>query len=48
MNKITVIGSGNVGATIAYTLTIMGIGSEIVMIDLNEQKSLGEALDIKH
>ena len=30
MNKITVIGSGNVGATIAYTLTIMGIGSEIV------------------
>lgn len=47
MNKITVIGSGNVGATIAYTLTIMGIGSEIVMIDLNEQKSLGEALDIK-
>ena len=43
MNKITVIGSGNVGSTIAYTLTIMGIASEIVMIDVNEEKSLGEA-----
>ena len=47
MNKITVIGSGNVGATIAYTLTIMGLASEIVMIDINEEKSLGEALDIR-
>ena len=47
MNKITVIGSGNVGATIAYTLTIMGIASDIVMIDLNEEKALGEALDIR-
>ena len=47
MNKITVIGSGNVGSTIAYTLTIMGLASEIVMIDVNEEKSLGEALDIR-
>ena len=47
MNKITVIGSGNVGSTIAYTLTIKGIASEIVMIDVNEEKSLGEALDIR-
>ncbi len=47
MNKITVIGSGNVGATISYTLTVMGLASEVVMIDVNEEKSLGEALDIK-
>ena len=47
MNKITVIGSGNVGSTIAYTLTVMGLASEIVMIDVNEEKSLGEALDIR-
>ncbi len=47
MNKITVIGSGNVGSTISYTLTIMGLASEIVMIDVNEEKSLGEALDIR-
>lgn len=47
MNKITVIGSGNVGSTISYTLTVMGLASEIVMIDVNEEKSFGEALDIK-
>lgn len=47
MNKITVIGSGNVGATIAYTITTMGLASEIVMIDINEEKALGEALDIR-
>lgn len=47
MNKITVIGSGSVGSTIAYTLTIAGIASEIVMIDINGEKALGEALDIR-
>ena len=47
MNKITVIGSGSVGSTISYTLTVMGIASEIVMIDVNQEKSLGEALDIR-
>lgn len=47
MNKITVIGSGSVGSTIAYTLVVMGIASEIVMIDINQEKSLGEALDIR-
>ena len=47
MNKITIIGSGNVGATIAYTLTVMGLASEIVIIDINEAKAQGEAMDIK-
>jgi len=47
MNKITVIGSGSVGATISYTLTVMGVASEIVMIDINHEKALGEALDIR-
>ena len=47
MNKITVIGSGSVGSTIEYTLTIAGLASEIVMIDINGEKALGEALDIR-
>ena len=47
MNKITIIGSGSVGATIGYTLTVMGMASEIVMIDINNNKALGEALDIR-
>ncbi len=46
MSKITVIGAGSVGATIAYTLAVNGIANEIVLIDINKEKALGEALDI--
>lgn len=47
MNKITIIGTGSVGSTIAYTLTVTGIATEIVMIDVNGKKARGEALDIR-
>lgn len=47
MSKITVIGTGSVGSTVAYALTCRGLASEIVMIDINGEKSMGEALDIK-
>ena len=47
MVKVTVIGTGNVGATIAYSLTLLGTAAEIVMIDLNEKKADGEAIDIR-
>jgi len=47
MSKITIIGAGNVGATIAYTMVVNGIASEIVLIDINNEKALGEALDIR-
>ena len=44
--KITVIGAGNVGATIAYTLSLGDIASEIVLIDINKEKVEGEVMDI--
>ena len=44
--KITVIGAGNVGATIAYTLSLGSIASEIVLIDINKDKVAGEVMDI--
>ena len=47
MNKVSIIGTGSVGSTIAYTLTVMGLASEIVMIDINNEKALGEALHIR-
>ena len=46
MSKITVIGAGSVGSTIANDLMIQGISSEIVLIDVNKQKAFGEAMDI--
>ena len=45
-SKITVIGAGNVGATIAYTLANDDIASEIVLIDINKEKAEGEVMDI--
>ncbi len=45
-SKITIIGAGNVGSTIAYTLAHDDIASEIVMIDINKDKVEGEVLDI--
>lgn len=44
--KITIIGAGNVGSTIAYTLAVTGIANEVVIIDINKKKALGEAMDI--
>ncbi len=47
MLKVTVIGTGSVGSTIAYTLAAQNLASEIVLVDINNEKSLGEALDIR-
>ena len=44
--KITVIGAGNVGATIAYTLSQGNAASDIVLIDINQDKLEGEVMDI--
>ena len=32
-NKVTIIGAGSVGATVAYTLVAMGSVAEIVLIE---------------
>lgn len=45
-SKITIIGAGSVGSTIAYTLANQDIASEIVMIDINKNKVEGEVMDI--
>ena len=45
--KITIIGAGSVGSTIAFMMAVKGIASEIVIIDINEKKALGEAMDIR-
>ncbi len=45
-SKITIIGAGSVGSTIAYTLSQGDIASEIVMIDINKTKVKGEVMDI--
>ena len=46
-SKITIIGAGSVGATIAYKLSYEDFASEIVMIDINKDKVEGEVMDIE-
>ena len=46
MRKVTVIGAGNVGATIAYTLAVEGFVNEVLLIDIRAEKAAGEAMDI--
>ena len=47
MSKISVIGAGNVGATIANDLMIQGVASEIVLIDINQKKAKAFALALE-
>ncbi len=44
--KITIIGAGSVGSTIAYALSFEDLASEIVLIDINKEKVEGEVMDI--
>jgi L-lactate dehydrogenase len=46
--RVAVVGAGNVGATFAYTLMLSGLASEIVLIDANQRKAEGEAMDLNH
>ena len=45
--KITIIGAGSVGSTIAYSLSQEELASQIVMIDINKDKAEGEVMDIE-
>ena len=46
--KIAVVGAGNVGSTVAYTLMLSGLVSEIVLLDINKDKAEGDAMDMSH
>jgi L-lactate dehydrogenase len=48
VRKVTIIGTGFVGSTTAYTLMTSGLFSEMVLIDLNETKAKGEVMDLNH
>jgi malate dehydrogenase len=46
MNKITVIGAGNVGATTANVIAQKDLAREVVLLDIKEGLAEGKALDI--
>ena len=49
INKVVIIGSGNVGVSYAYSLLNSNINiHEIVLVDINITKAEGEALDLSN
>ncbi|MEA4889283.1 MAG: L-lactate dehydrogenase [Clostridiaceae bacterium] len=46
--KVAVIGAGSVGASIAFAMSINQLCSDLVLIDVNRDKAIGEAMDINH
>ena len=47
-SKIAVIGAGAVGSSVAYSIAMRNLVSDLVIIDVNREKAEGEALDISH
>ena len=48
-NKVVIIGCGNVGLSYAYSLLNQKTSVlELVLIDVNKEKTLGEVMDLNH
>jgi L-lactate dehydrogenase len=48
VNRVALIGTGAVGSSYAFALLNQGITEELVLIDLNEAKAEGDAMDLNH
>ena len=48
IQKCAIIGCGFVGSTTAFSLMKNGVFSEMVLIDQNQEKAEGEAMDLNH
>ena len=47
-SRVVIAGVGNVGATTGYSIINQGLCEEIVLIDVNREKALAEAMDMEH
>jgi L-lactate dehydrogenase len=47
-SKIAIIGTGLVGSSTAFSLITQGVCDEILMIDIDEERALGEVMDLNH
>ena len=46
--KVGVVGTGLVGTSFAYALMIQGTASELVLVDANMDRAVGEMMDFNH
>lgn len=47
-SKVVIVGTGFVGMSYAYALVNQGTIEELVLIDVNQEKAQGEAMDLNH
>lgn len=48
MSKISIIGAGDVGASIAYTMQLSGLVTDIVLVDVDRERAAGHVMDMNH
>ena len=48
VNKLSIIGAGAVGSSLAYASLIRGVARHVVLHDINAAKVRAEALDLAH
>ena len=46
--KVTIVGTGHVGATLAYAAVLQGLADHLVLINRDQRKADGNALDLRH
>jgi L-lactate dehydrogenase len=46
--KVGLVGTGLVGSSFAYSLMIRGTATELVLVDVNKEKAVGEMMDFNH
>lgn len=47
-NKVTIIGAGYVGSTLAYSLITQDIAEEIALVDINNKLAKAQVMDLQH
>ncbi|NWO14938.1 MAG: L-lactate dehydrogenase, partial [Virgibacillus sp.] len=48
LRKVAILGTGFVGSSTAYALINQGICDELLLIDMKQEKAVGESLDLIH
>ncbi|WP_345242143.1 L-lactate dehydrogenase [Pontibacillus salipaludis] len=48
VNRVALIGAGSVGSSYAFAMLNQAVTEELVIIDLNEGKAMGDAMDLNH
>ena len=46
--KVAIVGTGLVGSSTAFSLITQGVCDEVLLIDINKEKALGEVMDLNH